>query len=297
MLKVLNIICIVLIIVMLLFLLESIREHNKFCIKEYSIISDKVPYEFQGTRLAVLADLHNALYGKDNKQLLQKIMQEKPDYIMLAGDMIVCKSHTERRIRQTAKLIQDLSTIAPVYYGFGNHEYGVREQLHNTKGLWDSYIKALDLSKHPNILFLDNKRIIIKRNSDQICIAGLTLDRSYFKRFCCKRLDKDIVKKICLEDNTYNILLAHNPDYFTTYEEAGADLILSGHNHGGMIRIPVLGGVISPRFHLFPKFDRGRYEKGNSTMILSGGLGTHSIPVRVNNMPELLFVQLHNSTK
>ena len=81
------------------------------------------------------------------------------------------------------------------------------------------------------------------------------------------------------------------------YADAGADLVLAGHNHGGMIRLPLFGGVISPRFHLFPKFDRGKYVKNATTMILSGGLGTHSIPLRVNNVPELLLVRLHNTTK
>lgn len=297
MLKIINIICILLVIIIIACILESVREHNKFRTREYTVIDNKIPAGFDGTKLAVIADWHNASYGKDNQKFIKQVQLLQPDYIMIAGDMIVCRKHTEQKVKKTARLIKELSQIAPVYYAFGNHEFGVRAGLHDTDGIWDVYVKELDLSTNTNIHLLDNEHLILNKNNDQICVSGITLDREYFKRFFIKNLDSKSVRHICYKANTYNILLAHNPDYFYTYADAGANLIFAGHNHGGMIRIPLLGGVISPRFHVFPKFDRGRYEYGESTMILSGGLGTHSIPIRVNNVPELLCVLLHNATK
>ena len=92
----------------------------------------------------------------------------------------------------------------------------------------------------------------------------------------------------------YSILLAHNPEHFQAYVSWGADLILSGHVHGGIIRLPFLGGVVSPAMKLFPKYDGGLFSQGNSHMVLSRGLGTHTIPVRINNKAELVVVELTN---
>lgn len=298
MLRVINIICIFLVIVLVAFALESLREHNRFCIKEYTIRNTKLPASFDGTKTVLIADWHNTSFGKENARFIETVQQLNPDFIFIAGDMIVCKRHTEEKVKKTAKLVKKLSQIAPVYYGYGNHEYGLREGSHHTGGIWDIYMNELDLKNNANIIMLDNKSEVISRGGDRLCISGLTLEHDYFKRFFIKHLDKKLVTDVFGKvENAYNILLAHNPDYFDTYVEAGADLVLSGHNHGGMIRIPFLGGIVSPRFHLFPKYDRGRYDKDRSAMILSGGLGTHSVPVRVNNVPELVVVQLHNDAK
>ena len=98
-------------------------------------------------------------------------------------------------------------------------------------------------------------------------------------------------------DEDYNILIAHNPDYFKVYSEWGANLVLAGHNHGGLVKLPFLGGVLSPRLHLFPKYSYGLYKKGESKMILTGGLGSHSLKIRVNNVPELVFIELKTKNK
>ena len=94
------------------------------------------------------------------------------------------------------------------------------------------------------------------------------------------------------KEGAYNILVAHNPDYFGAYEKWGANLVLSGHNHGGLVRIPFIGGVISPRLHIFPKYTYGLYESSGTKMLLSNGLGSHSLKIRVNNIPEIVFIQI-----
>ena len=96
----------------------------------------------------------------------------------------------------------------------------------------------------------------------------------------------------CEEDGAYHILLAHNPVYFKQYAAWGADLTLSGHLHGGIIRLPLIGGVITPQAKLFPRYSAGKYEIGEKWMIVSRGLGTHTIPIRFNNKPELSVIHL-----
>ena len=90
----------------------------------------------------------------------------------------------------------------------------------------------------------------------------------------------------------YQILLAHTPAYAEAYHRWGADLSLAGHFHGGIVRLPVLGGVIDTGWHLFPHYDRGIFPVGGGEMIVSAGLGSHTIPLRVNNPPELVGITL-----
>jgi hypothetical protein len=91
--------------------------------------------------------------------------------------------------------------------------------------------------------------------------------------------------------------MAHNPEYFEEYVTWGADLIFSGHVHGGMVRLPFLGGAVSPMIHFFPKYDKGLFENSNRYMILSGGLGNHTYKFRVNNLPEIVSVTLESEMK
>ena len=139
--------------------------------------------------------------------------------------------------------------------------------------------------------FLRNKS---KECNDNIRITGLEMKREYYQRFKKKLMDKSYLPEVLgeVKQEKYEILLAHNPDYFEEYAEWGADLVLSGHVHGGMMRLPILGGVISPAVKLFPKYDGGLFKEGKSTMILSRGLGMHTIPIRIFNPGELVFIKL-----
>ena len=132
--------------------------------------------------------------------------------------------------------------------------------------------------------------------NSQINILGLHLTDGYYKRFIKKPLDRSYLNQLLGEANEdeYNILIAHNPDYFDVYSDWGADLVLSGHNHGGLVRLPFVGGVISPRLRLFPKYDYGMFSDKHSTLILSNGLGAHSLKIRINNIPELVIINFTN---
>ena len=127
-----------------------------------------------------------------------------------------------------------------------------------------------------------------------IAIHGLSIDRKFYKRFKTLHMDNDYISDLIGEpvDGIFNILLAHNPDYYPEYDNWGADLVLAGHVHGGLMRLPILGGVVSPAIRMFPKYDGGLFEGKNGKMILSRGLGTHTLPIRIFNPGELIVVEL-----
>ena len=130
-----------------------------------------------------------------------------------------------------------------------------------------------------------------------IKISASEIDRYYYKRFIVRKMEDDYIESLLgkCDKDYYNILLAHNPDYFKNYSNYGSDLILSGHLHGGIMKLPLIGGVISPRFRLFPKYSGGRYDENGSTIIVSRGLGSHTIPLRVFNPCELCVVSMRKS--
>lgn len=292
--NVINGCCMIMILIIILILIESARECKKFKITEYSIISDKI-YENDEIRFVMIADLHNSVFGEDNSLVLDKIKEFKPDFITLAGDMVVCRANNDVATLRTADFINDLSGISKIYYGLGNHERGLIVSDHNVGDIWKQYYSKI--ADNENIIILDNKSIKdMKRN---LVIYGLDLDKVYYKRFIIKDLTTDHINSYIgkNENDKFNILIAHNPDFFESYNRWGADLVLAGHNHGGLIKLPVLGGVISPRLRIFPKYDSGLYEQDNSKMILSSGMGAHSIKIRVNNVPELIFITIRGKHK
>lgn len=297
MLQVISYLCLFLLILLTVAIIESNREKKKINISEYTISSTCVPDAFIGSRFVVLADLHNARFGKDNSKLLDAVLRCKPDYIMIPGDIVVCKKSHKNKNIQSADVIKKLSEIAPVYYSLGNHEEGIRQGVHGTDGQWDMYLRTLFASSKLPIHLLDQEGCYIQRGNDKIYVAGLTLDRTYFKRFIKKKLSPGQINGLLPKEDCFFVLMAHNPDYFSEYAALGASMVLSGHNHGGAIRMPHFGGVISPRFHLFPRYDKGKYVIGNSTMILSAGLGSHSIFLRINNIPEINVILLQKQIK
>ena len=131
---------------------------------------------------------------------------------------------------------------------------------------------------------------------NKFCIYGYDLPEKYFEKFNRYVFEEKHVEEALgtcnLTDNCYSILLAHNPVYFKQYAAWGADLTLSGHLHGGIIRLPFIGGVITPQAKLFPRYSAGNYTIGKKEMIVSRGLGTHTIPIRFNNKPELSVIHL-----
>ena len=228
-----------------------ICDTNRFVVRKYTLSSKKIDSPYH---FVMLSDLHGKSFGKANERLMKEIDRINPEGVYIAGDMITAKPGKD--FSATAAFIRELSEKYPVYYGSGNHEYRMEIYKKKYKDMSERFETAI---RHKGLERLKNRKISVKK-----------LERPDRSRF--------------------NILIAHNPSYFPAYAEFGADLVLSGHVHGGIARIPFLGGVISPALRLFPKYDGGRYREGESVMILGRGLGTHTIPVRFLNPGELVEV-------
>lgn len=285
------IIILVLILLFVLFVvIESIRECRKFKITNYTL-DDIEDESFAGLKIAFFADLHNTWFDEDNSSLIKAIRDYKPDAIILGGDMLVCRVKQIENNLKTAHFINKLCDIAPVYYGMGNHETGVKYKYDDVGDNWEDYLKLLD----PRITILNDENVKIRKEKITFSVYGLALRGKYYSRLKTLPLTKEDMKEKLgdLDTSNYNILIAHNPDYFKVYAKWGADLVLSGHNHGGLVRLPILGGVISPRLHLFPKYTYGVYKNEDSKMILTNGLGAHSMKIRVGNVPELVFININ----
>lgn len=268
----------------------SIYEIRKLNITTYNIKHKKLPKEFNGYKLILLSDLHNCFYNID--KIIETIRYENPNGVIISGDMLVYGGNCREDNLKSLDVIKEISKFSDVYFAPGNHEMGYMVKKNQEWLEYEKYLLDLDSD---NIYFLDNKTIEITLGNSNVNIYGLHLTDGYYKRFVKKELSKNTINKLLgkSNSNSFNILIAHNPDYFQEYKHWGADLVLSGHNHGGLLKLPIIGGVISPRLRLFPKYDYGEFRIDDSILILSGGLGAHSLKIRVNNRPELVVINFN----
>ncbi|MBR6004023.1 MAG: metallophosphoesterase [Lachnospiraceae bacterium] len=264
-----------------------IADSNRFVVKEYTVFSDKInkPHDF-----LFISDLHCKEYGKNNEKLFKAIDSLNAEAALLPGDMMIAIPNEDTK--KASYFVSELKKRLPIYYSMGNHEYRAKIYKKTYGDMYDTYISAL---KENDVKILDNEVVDL----GDINIYALTIDKRFYKRFKVQHMEKeDIVKEIgpIKNDKAFNILLAHNPDYFDVYAEYGADLTLSGHVHGGLYRI--FGkGLFSPRISFFPKYDGGEFTKDNKKMIVSRGLGNHSFPHRFLNPGELILIHLKEVEK
>lgn len=270
-------------VVLLIIAWVTLYDSNRFVIRNYTVTDNRIK---KRGRAVVLADLHNKRYGKDNERLLGAIRAQKPDFILIAGDMITAKPG--KSLEPALKLLRELKKDYPIYYGNGNHEHRLKLYPRNFGRMAEEYGHALaELGIEP---LVNSLRVLTEHG---ISIYGAEIDRAYFKRFHVREMSVDYLDKVLGKPakDRYTVLLAHNPDYFPQYAAWGADLVISGHVHGGVARVPILGkGVISPSLRPFPKYDGGVFQETGAVMILSRGLGMHTIHVRFFNPGELWVV-------
>ncbi len=248
-----------------------------------SINSEKVPTSFNGFRIVQVSDLHNAEFGENQSKLLQTVKNISPDMIAVTGDLID-SSHTD--VEKAMDFINGAVKIAPVYYVTGNHE------------AWtDKYAKLKEQMTKSGVIILSDQGITIKRDGSLIRLLGLndpdfTIKHDMFGEDAAmiNTKLKDMQKQS--ENGEYTILLSHRPELFDVYVDNSIDLVLSGHAHGGQIRLPFLGGLVAPNQGFFPKYTAGVYEKKQTKMVVSRGLGNSIAPVRINNCPELVVITL-----
>ncbi len=284
-------ILIVILLLILLGLLESKRESRSFQITEYKIISPKLKGMKSPMKILFLSDLHNCSYGEENQDLLSAIKNSRADLILIGGDMLVRRNGTS--YEQTLKFLKQLPGIAPVYCANGNHEQKLKLEPECFEQSYEDYKNELISS---GIHMLENESIVLDFNGKKAIITGLEIPlKGYKKFFHCKLEPKNLLDCIGEASSDYQILLAHHPGHMSLYKNWGADLVLSGHFHGGVLRLPGIGGVIAPDFRLFPRYSGGIYKEGNQTFVVSRGLGVHSVPFRIFNPPELVVLTLQGS--
>ena len=275
----------VLVILFLLCLFFAILDSNRFVVRNYEIKSDRVLGEHN---YVFLSDLHCKQFGKDNKRLLSEIYKINPEAVLIGGDMIT--AYPGREFGPVIKFLGDIKKNYPVIYALGNHEYRAKIYPKTYGTLYENYKEAL---REKGITFSDNEYIDLCGN---IRISSLTVESEYYRRIIKVYMDsKYIESKIGpIDEKMFNVILAHNPDYFEAYVNYGADLTLSGHIHGGVVRVPFSKGLVSPKIVFFPKYDGGLFEKKGKKMIVSRGLGMHTIPFRMFNPAELVVIKIKN---
>lgn len=278
----LDIILIVLALIVIVLLWIMLYDSTRFVVVKHTIRAKQIKKPY---RAVVLADLHNKQFGKNNALLLKAIEEQEPDGIFIAGDILT--AHPGKSMQVAIDLVTALAGRYPIFYGNGNHEHRLKLYPQTYGDMAKEYGEALAKA---GVQPLVNAHQVLKEHN--ISIYGAEIDRYYYKRFTVPNMDEDYLRKLLGEpkEEEYTVLLAHNPDFFPNYAAWGADLVLSGHVHGGMVRIPGWKGVVSPNVRLFPKYDGGKFTEGKSTMILSRGLGMHTIPVRLFNPGELIVI-------
>lgn len=261
----------------------NIYNNSSFGVTYYDIESDKITGE---VKLCVLADLHCTEYGEGNVILLEAIKAEKPDLILIAGDMV---TYTNPDVSVAVELCEKMADIAPVYYCYGNHE-GI--MMHSgVDGVLtpiDEYIDETGAVFCRESVYSEN----IGGNVINIGAVGTGPEEfEQWGRYKVEELEAS-------DDEAFKIFITHHPDlFYDMIDDIDVDLCLAGHFHGGLIRLPGGQGLFHPSGGLFPQYSGGLYSLQNSKLIVSRGLGNTEFFPRINNKPELVCVTLHGEGK
>jgi len=261
----------ILILIIIILIPFCLFQNKHLVITTYTYESEKIGADLDGYRIVQISDLHNAAFGKENKKLLETIRSCSPDIIVITGDL-VDSNHTN--VERAVAFVEEAVKIAPVYYVTGNHEYWLdpSENEQMLQGILAA--GAYDL---------DDEAVRIEKGDSSFMLIGLD----------DQHLSDETLKNLLQEQkNELSIVLAHEPQYLQNYTNAGADLVLTGHAHGGQIRLPFVGGIVAPDQRFLPEYTSGKYNSADTEMIVSRGLGNSIIPVRLFNYPEVVCVEL-----
>lgn len=252
-------------------------QNNRIETTHFDLPGRKIPEGFDGFRIVHVSDLHNKSFGKDNAVLLRKIENEKPDIIVITGD-IVDSRHTDFDV--SLHFASACVRIAPTYYVSGNHEH----RFDNAEAMFEAL-------RNVGVTVLEDEKAEIRRGEEKITLYGLSAKQEdgilgdYGAQLKALSDEKD--------DSGFSVLLAHYPQYLRDYAQAGFDLVFSGHAHGGQIRIPFTNkGIFAPDQGFFPEYTGGKYIENDTVMILSRGLGNSLFPLRLFDRPQLIVVTL-----
>ena len=259
-------------------------QNNGIMLNEINYRNPKIPDSFDDYKIIHISDLHNKSFGKNQKRLMDKIRKNKPDIIVITGDLIDQRRYD---LNTAMEFVKKAVGITDVYYVSGNHE------------LWSGkYEEIKKTLQGEGVTVLDDQKSQIVIEEDSIEIIGLS-DPAFHNSY--EEIEKygelkNRLKKL-IDESVFQILLSHRPELFELYADAKVDLTFSGHTHGGQFRIPLVGGIIAAGQGLFPIYINALYTKGDSTMVVSRGLGNSIIPIRIGNRPELVVVRLKKNYK
>ena len=244
----------------------------------------KIPEAFEGYRIALVSDLHAKMFGKNQKDLVSLIKKQQPDMIALTGDLID-RMHTDLDV--VMKFARQAVKIAPVFYVPGNHEADYKR-----------YPELKKLLRGLEVTILENKKETLYRDGAAMELVGVRdplfstrrrnpVAQAYY-------MERNLKQVIDGETSAVRILLSHRPELVDVYKKCGVDLALTGHAHGGQWRIPGVGGLFAPDQGVMPKLTSGMHEFGDTTLVISRGLGNSGFPIRIANRPELVIITLTN---
>lgn len=250
-------------------------------VTSFSPVFSDLPEAFDGCRIVVLGDLHTARFGEENERLFAAVEAQAPDLIVLVGDLMDCFHPVPAEY--AARTAEGLSAIAPTYYVTGNHEWAIGEvpRLKET------------LAAH-GVTVLSNQFLPLEREGETVILAGIDDPNGYADQKTPEQLAEEVY---AAHGDPFWILLAHRNDRFPEqYSLLGADLVISGHGHGGMIRLPFTDGLISVERTLFPSYTAGFYEANGGKLFVSRGLGNPGPSFRLFNRPQVVVLTMERSS-
>lgn len=264
-------------ILLVLLLWGGIWTSNKWVqTTEYTVVSERLPEAFDGAKIVQVSDLHDATFGENQSSLIDKVEAADPDAIFLTGDLVDSNRYD---LEASLVLVDALVEMSEVYYVTGNHEVASNRLEEITDALYER-----------GVTVLSDDSVEWEQNGESIQIAGID-DPLMFPDIHEDEATRNSLDAAQLTDD-FTLLLAHRPEYLSIYAEDEVDIVFSGHAHGGQIRIPGIGGLIAPGQGWFPRVTDGIFEKDQSKMVVSRGLGNSTFPLRVFNLPEIVVVTL-----
>ncbi len=268
-------------VALLTVIIWTIWGNTALMVNTVTVTAGRIPAAFSGFRIAQVSDLHNAEFGENNARLIGLLSESRPDIIVITGDL-VDSGHTDIDI--AVSFAEEADRIAPVYYVTGNHEARLSQ--------YDRLRNGLEAA---GVSMLEDRAVELERDGEKITLVGLsdpdfTVRGDVFGEVPAMVSTK--LESLADTESSYAILLSHRPELFESYVGSDIDLVLSGHAHGGQFRLPFIGGLVAPNQGLFPKYDAGVYMESSTQMVVSRGIGNSIIPVRFNNRPEIVIVEL-----
>ena len=246
-------------------------------VQRFTFTSPRLPAGFDGCVIVQLSDLHGALFGEDNRDLLKVVAKKRPDYIFLTGDLLDQYRATPHSY--AASLGGALADIAPTYFVTGNHEWA----LPDVPGLKRALEEA-------GVQVLTNEYTVLARDGDNAVLAGIDDPNGYADQKTPEEVAEEVRAAF---DAPFWILLAHRNNYFEdAYCRLGADLVISGHGHGGLVRLPFTDGLVSVERTFFPSYTAGFYQAGGADLFVSRGLGNSGRTFRLFNRPQVAVLTL-----